>query len=67
MEENPTPGQEIPLFVVVARILIVSGMSFSGAAAIFFFVGGIWQVGLPALGISVLFLVVMFLVERVAA
>jgi len=55
------------VFVVVARILIVSGMSFSGAAAIFFFVGGIWQVGLPALGISVLFLVVMFLVERVAA
>lgn len=67
MEEKPPPGQEIPLFVVIARILIVSGMSFSGAAAIFFFVAGVWQVGLPALGLTIVFLVLMFLVERAAA
>jgi hypothetical protein len=66
MEENPPPSQPIPLFLVVARILIVSGMSFAAAAAIFFFLGGIWQVGLPALGAALLGLVLMFLVERAA-
>jgi len=66
MEENPPPTQPIPLFLVVARILIVSGMSFAAAAAIFFFLGGIWQVGLPALGAALLGLVLMFLVERAA-
>ena len=66
MQENPPPSQQVPLFAVVARILIVSGMSISGAAAIFFFVGGVWQVGLPALGLTLLFLALMFLVERAA-
>ena len=66
MEENPPPSQPIPLFLVVARILIVSGTSFAAAAAIFFFLGGIWQVGLPALGAALLGLVLMFLVERAA-
>jgi len=66
MEEKPPPSQPIPLFLVVARILIVSGMSFAAAAAIFFFLGGIWQVGLPALGAALLGLVLMFLVERAA-
>ena len=66
MEENPPPSQPIPLFLVVARILIVSGMSFAAAAAIFFFLGGIWQVGLPALGAALLGLVLMSLVERAA-
>jgi hypothetical protein len=42
-------------------------MSISGAAAVFFFVGGVWQVGLPAAGLTLLFLVLMFLVERAAA
>lgn len=66
MEEGPPPSKSVPLFVVVARILIVTGMSFSAAAAVFFFVGGVWQVGLPSIGASVVFLVLMFLVERVA-
>ena len=69
MEENPPPQleQDVPLLLVVARIIVVSGMSLSGAAAIFFFVGGVWQVGLPAAGLTVLFLALMFLVERAAA
>lgn len=67
MEESPPPSPKIPLFLVVARILIVSGMSLSGAVAIFFLLGGIWQVGLPALGLALVFLVLMFLVERAAA
>ena len=53
--------------MVVARIIAVSGMSIAVAAAIFFFVGGIWQVGLPALGLALIFLAIMFLVERAAA
>ena len=67
MEEPQPPSQPVPLLIVVARILIVSGMSISGAAAVFFFVGGVWQVGLPAAGLTLLFLVLMFLVERAAA
>ncbi len=63
----PPPLQPVSSFVVVARILAVSGMSFAVATAIFFFVGGIWQVGLPALGVALLFLAIMFLVERAAA
>ena len=67
MEEPPPPLQPVSPFVVVARIIAVSGMSIAVAAAIFFFVGGIWQVGLPALGLALLFLAIMFLVERAAA
>ncbi|TET99443.1 MAG: hypothetical protein E3J29_02690 [Dehalococcoidia bacterium] len=66
MQEKPPPSRPVPLYVVIARILIVSGMSFTTAAAIFFFLGGVWQVGLPALGLALLFLVLMFLVERAA-
>ncbi|HLA18958.1 MAG TPA: hypothetical protein VJ253_06525 [Dehalococcoidia bacterium] len=66
MEENPPPSQPIPLFLVVARILIVSGTSFAAAAAIFFLLAGVWQVGLPTLGAALLGLVLMFLVERAA-
>ncbi len=66
-EPPPQPLQPVSSFVVVARILAVSGMSIAVAAAIFFFVGGIWQVGLPALGLALLFFAIMFLVERAAA
>jgi len=67
MEESPPPAQPVSIFVVVARILVVTGMSISGAIAIFFFVAGVWQVGLPALGLSVLFVALMFFIERAAA
>ncbi len=68
MEKPPPPPlQPVSSFVVVARILAVSGMSIALAAAIFFFVGGIWQVALPALGLALLFFTIMFLVERAAA
>ena len=66
MEEGPPPSQPVPLFVVVARILIVSGMSLAAAAAIFFLLAGVWQVGLPLVAVSIVFLVLMFLVERAA-
>ncbi len=67
MEEEPPPSKPVPMFVVVARIVVVSGMSVAGALAIFFFVAGVWQVGLPALGLSLLFVVLMFFIERAAA
>ena len=67
MEEEPAPpSKPVPLLIVVARILIVSGMSISAAAAVFFFVGGVWQVGLPAIALTIVFLALMFLVERAA-
>ena len=66
VEEDEVPAQmrEIPLGIVVARILVVSGMGFAGALAIFFLVGAIW---LPALGAGVataVFLLLMFAIER---
>ncbi len=66
MPEKPSPSRRVPVYVAVARMLIVSGMSIAAAAAIFFFLGGVWQVGLPALGLALAFLVLMFLVERSA-
>jgi hypothetical protein len=66
MEESPPPSPRVPLFLVIARMVIISGMSLSGAAAVFFFVAGVWQVGLPALALALLFLALMFVVERAA-
>ncbi len=57
---------EIPIGIVLARILIVSAMSFSAALAIFCAVGAIWLIaGLAALS-TLFFLFLMFAVERVA-
>ena len=66
MQEEPTPPptKPIPLGIVVARILIVSGMSFAAALGIFFLVGGVWQIGLAALGVALVFLFLMFAIER---
>ena len=50
--------------MVVARILIVTGLGFAAALGIFFLVGGLWQLGLLALGATVVFLVLMFAIER---
>lgn len=67
MEQNEPPARPVPLLIVVARILIISGMSFAAAGAIFFFLGGVWQVGLPAVIVCAVLLGLMFLVERAAA
>ena len=66
MQEKPPRSRPVPVYVAIARIVIVSGMSITAAAAIFFFLGGVWQVGLPALGLALAFLVLMLLVERSA-
>ena len=56
----------MPLGIVIARILVVSGMSFAAATAIFFLVGGLWQIALAASAVTILFLLLMFAIERVA-
>ena len=65
MQEEPTPPPpQMPLGIVVARILIVLGLSFAAALGIFFLVGGLWQIGLAALGATLIFLLLMFAIER---
>lgn len=68
LDEGPDLApKHMPLGIVIARILIVSGMSFAAALGIFFLVGGIWTLGATALGITVVFLFLMFAVERLAS
>ena len=55
---------EIPLAMVVARILVVSGMGISAALAIFFLIGAIWIAGAVAALVTVVFMVLMFVIER---
>ena len=57
----------IPIGLVVARILIVSGLGFSAAFAIFFMVGGLWLMTLISVALTVVFVVLMFAIERLAA
>ena len=66
-EDGPaTAPVEIPLGIVMARILIVSGMGFAGALMIFFLVGGFWLVAGASAGATLLFLFLMFAIERYA-
>jgi len=55
---------EIPLGIVVARIFIVSGIGIAAALAIFFLIGAIWLWGIVAAAVTVLFLFLMFAIER---
>ena len=65
MEEEPLPpSRQMPLGIVVARILVVTGLGFAAALGIFFLVGGLWQIGLAAAAATLLFLVLMFAIER---
>ena len=54
----------MPLGIVIARILVVSGMSFAAAFAIFFLVGGLWLLGLVSAIATVVFLFLRFAIER---
>jgi hypothetical protein len=66
-DEGDTPSQlEMPLGIVVARIVVVSGMSFAAAFAIFFLVGGFFAIAGAAAAATLLFLVLMFVIERSA-
>jgi hypothetical protein len=57
---------EMPLGVVLARILVVTAMSFSAAVAIFSAVGAIWLITGISVALTILFLALMFGIERLA-
>jgi hypothetical protein len=63
-QEAIVPARQMPLGIVIARILIVSGMGFSAAFAIFFLVGALWFLALVSIAVTVVFLVLMFVIER---
>ena len=63
-DEEPAPVRQMPLGIVIARILVVSGMAFAAAFAIFFLVGGLWLLGLISIAATLVFLVLMFAIER---
>jgi hypothetical protein len=58
--------KRISVAVVVARILIVSGIGFAAAIGLFLLIGGAWQVGLLFLAAMFLFIFLMLLLERTA-
>jgi hypothetical protein len=65
-EDEAAPAMEVPLGIVLARILIVTAMSFSAAVAIFCAVGAIWALAGVAVVSTIFFLLLMFAVERLA-
>jgi hypothetical protein len=63
-DDEPVAVRQMPLGIVIARILVVSGIGFAAAFAIFFLVGGIWLPALVSIVATVVFLVLMFAIER---
>ena len=63
-DESVGPTRQMPLGIVIARIIIVSGMGFSAAFAIFFLVGALWLLALISIAATAAFLVLMFAIER---
>jgi hypothetical protein len=56
--------RQVPLGIVFARIVVVSGMGFAAALAIFFLIGAIWLPALICVGVTLVFLFLMFFIER---
>ncbi|HVP05528.1 MAG TPA: hypothetical protein VMT90_07635 [Dehalococcoidia bacterium] len=56
--------RQVPIGLIFARILVVSGMSFAAAGAIFCVIGAIWLPALACAGVTLLFLFLMFFIER---
>lgn len=69
-ERYDEPGlqlvRQVPIGIVFARIVIVTAMSVSAALAIFLAVGGLWKPALAGVAGTVVFLFLMFFVERFA-
>jgi hypothetical protein len=65
-EDEVVRAPEIPIGIVLARILIVTGLGFSAALAIFCIVGAIWIVAGIATLSTLFFLFLMFAIERIA-
>ena len=58
--------ERVWLPLVATRIVAVSGTGFGAAIGILLLVGGFWLAGLIALAVALLFVGLMFLVERKA-
>jgi hypothetical protein len=56
--------RQVPLGIVFARIVVVSGMGFSAALGIFFLIGAIWFPALICTAVTLVFLFLMFFIER---
>lgn len=75
MQHDPEASEEevqlalpqVPLGLVVGRILVVSGLGFAAAFAIFFLVGGIWLLAGISATVALVFILLMFAIERFAA
>lgn len=63
-ELNVALIRQVPIGIIFARILVVSGMSFAAAGAIFYLIGGIWAPALACLAATAAFLFLMFFIER---
>jgi len=63
-EVQITLVRQVPIGLIFARIIVVSAMSFAAAGAIFFLIGAIWLPALACAGVTVLFLFLMFFIER---
>jgi hypothetical protein len=55
---------KVPNYVIIGRIVFVTGLSFAIAAGIFLLLGGYWLWGIIALVAALPFLALMFLIER---
>ncbi len=56
--------RKIPLFLVLGRIVAVSGVGFASALGLFLLIAGIWQLGLISLAMTLVFIFMMFAIER---
>lgn len=63
-EVQITLVRQVPIGLIFARIIVVSGMSFAAAGAIFCAIGAIWIPALACVGVTILFLFLMFFIER---
>jgi hypothetical protein len=63
-DEEPSVVRQMPLGIVIARIIVVSGMAFAAAFAIFFLVGALWLLALVSIVVTLVFLLLMFAIER---
>ncbi|MCS7277148.1 MAG: hypothetical protein NZ695_09080 [Dehalococcoidia bacterium] len=54
----------VPLPLVIARIVAVTGVGFCSAIGVFLLIGGIWHLGAGFLAATLFFVFLMFFIER---
>ena len=56
--------RRIPPYLVIGRIVAVSGVGFASAMGLFLLIAGIWGLGLICLAATGFFIFMMFAIER---